>query len=36
MQDIVSSVFKSLYFLAKKDNVKKSFAVDGLSITYST
>lgn len=31
MQDIVLSVFKSVYFLAKK-----GFAVDGLSITYST
>lgn len=32
MQDIVSSV----YFLAKKYKVKKSFAVDGLSFTYLT
>lgn len=36
MQDIDSSVFKSVYSLAKKDKVKKGFAVDGLSITYLT
>lgn len=36
MQDIDSNVFKSVYSLAKKDKVKKGFAVDGLSITYLT